>query len=637
MTINVYFRLRCQAQIRAILAPLLEASELGMVRPMQKFVLSACLLAAITAQRGRAEATDDRWWPTQAVPRTVVQTVSQHEFPEPRLAFQMMVQSIAGLAAKSVNENRGDELVWVDNGNIDLDDWLARWRTRHPQVKSSARLAPWELVDRFARVGIVKGYILYRTDSSRGELNSYRPSMDRSINVATSLAGLLDGVMVEENLEKQARMHGLKLLMDVREKSQAWCFQTYREQFNRRMLCTQDPQKPHVRDLAIAQRAFTLYGGDEPLRPAMAWLEPLSPILGWNGGDEFASTDLSTRFAHIQTATDWCMNLPVLMAGSEKIERKMTNWIAAPAIDWSDRRSAVSFVESDGDNVQWLQGNFFRGNRNYWGSPDRGRFPFGWSTCFAHLEQLCPPAIEYALATRTTNDSCIEWGGGYYYPDHFAQERKDRWELLARHAQRTWAQMKKTRTRIIGFNVAQHDSSDARRAYEVIAGQTDGLLGIFVFQYYPYEGGAGTTFWVKDGHGVELPVITARYSIWEHVNHRERSGTPAKIAREIRQTVAKSSSKPRYDWAIAHAWSRFRKAPGTDEEAENVPPAQTSVEKLRGYTPVTWCAERLREEIRVVSPEELLWRIRMEHNPAQTKQFMERLSSNFEFRIPNSK
>jgi len=64
---------------------------------------------------------------------------------------------------------------------------------------------------------------------------------------------------------------------------------------------------------------FTAYGDGEPARLAMAWLEPLSPVLGWNCGDEFANTDLSTRDGDIQTAADWCLNLPVLMAGTGKL------------------------------------------------------------------------------------------------------------------------------------------------------------------------------------------------------------------------------------------------------------------------------------------------------------------------------
>ena len=583
--------------------------------------LVMALLIAVPVFAGEEE---DRWWPTQAFPKAVVRTTNQQQFPEPRVALQMMVQSVAGLAAKAVNEHRGDELVWVYNGDGDLEKWYARLLARYPDLSTPGAYEPWDLVDRYTKQGIIKGYILYRSDKSKGENNAARPGMNCSVNVATSLAGLLDGIIVDEDLEKEAKARGLKLLIDVRGKTQRWCFQTYQNQFNRRMLCFQDPRAPHVRDLAIAQKVFTTYGNDEPTSLAMAWLEPLSPILGCNCGDEFENTDLSTGFGDIQTASNWSLNLPVLMAGTEKLSLPKATNFDPRTIDWNDSRSAVAFIDTDGDNVQWLEGNFF-GNNSYWGNSERGKIPFGWSCCFDELAQLCPQAIEYALDTRTTNDWFIEWGGGYYYPDHFGRQRTNRWELLALHARRTWDLMKKTNTRIIGFNFTQSDSLDAHKACEVFASQTDGLLAILVFQYSAYEAGAGKIFWVKDRNGVEVPVITARYTIWENKNNRERVGTPAKIAREIQQTVKKTapSQLPRYDWVIAHAWSYFKHAPGTDENAENMPKENAAAEGgVRGYSPVIWCAERLPASVRVVGPEELVWRIRMKHDPSQTKKLM---------------
>ncbi len=538
-----------------------------------------------------------------------------------------MVQSVAGLAAKAVNEGRSNEMVWVSNGDGDLEKWRVRLLAAHPDWEKPGVMGPWDLADRYVRQGIIKGYILYRRDQSKGGNNTYRPGMDCSVNIATSLSGLLDGIIVDEELEPEAKAHGLTLLLDVRDKTQKWCFQTYKDRFNRRMLCTQDPRKPHARDLAIAQTAFTVFGKGEPTPSAMDWLEPLSPILGWNGGDEFETTDLSTKFGHIQTATDWCMNLPVLMAGTEKLKLSRVKSLDPETIDWKDARSAVSFICSDGDNVQWLQGNYFD-SASYWGHPERGKIPFGWSGCFDHLAQLCPQAIEYALATQSPNDCFIEWGGGYYFPDRFGLKRTNRWDLLARQAQRTWELMKKTNTRIIGFNFADLNSRGAQKACEVFAGQTDGLLAILAFQYAPYEGGAGRTFWVKDRSGIELPVIAARYSIWENVNGRERAGTPAKIAREIRQTVEKTppDQLPRFDWVIAHAWSYFKHAPGTDENSENMPQEKAVAEGgVRGYSPAVWCAARLSPAVRIISPEELVWRIRMKHDPFQTRKLMSKI------------
>ena len=578
-----------------------------------------------------ARADENRWWPVQAMPKALIR-LQNDQFPEPRAASEMMAQSVAGLAAKAVNEGRGDEMVWVGIDNIDVEDWLARRLKRQPQLELRGTFALWDLVDRYASKGIIKGYILYRWDHSKGEFNEYRPGMDCSVNVATSLAGLLDGIIVDESIEGEAKQHGLKMLADVRGKTQAWCFETYRDRFNRHMLCTQDPRKPNIRDLAIAKKTLTVFGYAEPVPAAMKWLEPLSPILGWNGGDEFKTTQMSTVWGHIQTATDWAINLPVLMAGTERAEPAKVRSFDPRTIDWKDRRSAVSFVESDGDNVETAEGSFFRGRegRSYWGNPDRGKIPFGWSCCFAHLSQLCPEAIDYAVATQSPNDWFLEWGGGYYYPDLFGLERTNRWELLAQHARRTWALMKRTNTHVIGFNVAKFDSPDALKAYQVFAGQTDGLLAILVWQYDCYETGAGKVFWVKDRNGVEVPVISARYSIWNHTNHRPRSGTPAKVAREIRQTVENTPAAelPRYDWVNIHAWSWFKEVARCRRKRRGY-----AAGKCRGcraasafIRPPTWCVERLPANIRTVAPEELVWRIRMKHNPEQTRKLIQHWS-----------
>jgi hypothetical protein len=373
--------------------------------------------------------------------------------------------------------------------------------------------------------------------------------------------------------------------------------------------------------VAIAHQALVLYGPDEPIESAMKWLEPLSPIAGWNGGDEFETTKLSSVYGHLQTATDWCMNLPVLMAGSERTSPAAVKNFDPRSINWNDERSSVSFILSDGDNVQWLESSFFHGNTSYWANPARGKIPFGWSCCFSQLAQLCPVAVQHAITTQTPNDHFIEWGGGYYYPDLFGQARLDRDKLLKNHARRTWKLMQRNDVRMLAFNVAKVDSPDTLAALETIAGETDGLTAMLVFQYAPYEGGAGKTFWVKDGRDVEIPVISARYSIWEHSNDRARSGTPAKVAREISDSV--STKSPRHDWAIVHAWSYFRHVSGGDVDAENIPQDDATLHGgVRGFTPAMWCAERLPGNVRIVTIEEIAWRKRMLRDPELTTHLM---------------
>src|SRR5262245_32654467 len=195
---------------------------------------------------------EGRWFPRQVAPAALVRATNDERLAGPRLATEMMVQSVAGLAALAVNEGRCDEMVWVATGNADLERWYAGLLARRPPPEVRGALAPWDLVERYRRLGVVKGYILYRLDGSPGELNEHRRGMDLSVNVATSLAGLLGGVLVEESLEGEARRRGLELLLDARGKAQRWCFETYGARLNRRLMGIRGPRTPYVREIAMS-------------------------------------------------------------------------------------------------------------------------------------------------------------------------------------------------------------------------------------------------------------------------------------------------------------------------------------------------------------------------------------------------
>ena len=53
--------------------------------------------------------------------------LEQNDFPSPRVSYEMMAQSVAGLAAKAVNEGRGDELVWIGNEPMTRRGLLVYW------------------------------------------------------------------------------------------------------------------------------------------------------------------------------------------------------------------------------------------------------------------------------------------------------------------------------------------------------------------------------------------------------------------------------------------------------------------------------------------------------------------------------
>ncbi len=605
---------------------------------MRKSLLIFWLLCGLTFLHGAEPLNaDGRWFPTQKPPAQVYSTADA----SPSSVRLMLYQSLSGLAAKAVNEGRGDTMVWITRTNPESALWRGMYFRENPSVKDLGPLECWPLVEYFVKQGVVKGYILYSADKSGSGKKAAERSkdIDNSVNVACSMAGILGGIVVDKSLESEAKKAGLKMLADARTISQAQCFDKYKDKLNRDMMAVIDPRISGVRDLAVAHNCFVVFGfgegvGDTTIQRAMEWLNPPAPILGWIGGDEFKATRLASVYGHYQTVSSLCTNLPVLMAGSESRTLPKVPHLDPKQIDWKDDRSTISYFMSDGDNAAWFVQSFFETTPYYWSNPDRGKILMNWTTPYAHLAQIAPQVIEYMAQTRTPNDWMVEWHGGYYYPDLFATERGEkRWDILAEHARRTWKMMQKTDNRIIGFNVRYWDSDDAKKAYETFAAQTDGLTAILAVQYSPYNKGAGEVIWVKDKRGVEIPVISLRYQNWWRLNKRPNTGTPMRVAREIVESIAQTpkAELPRHDWLMEHAWSYFQKGTPGDEDSQNLPDLKKggaeakNYEELggvRGYTPLTWCDALLPDSVRRVTGEEMAWRLRMRHNPEQTKKLL---------------
>ena len=94
------------------------------------------------------------------------------------------------------------------------------------------RMDIWDLLETSHEKKIIKGYVLYKNDTSTGENYSRREGINYSANVATVYASLLKGVLVEESLEKRIKQSGLKKLKDARNESRIM-FQTLQKQLNR--------------------------------------------------------------------------------------------------------------------------------------------------------------------------------------------------------------------------------------------------------------------------------------------------------------------------------------------------------------------------------------------------------------------
>jgi hypothetical protein len=78
---------------------------------------------------------------------------------------------------------------------------------------------------------------------------------------------------------------------------------------------------------------------------------------------------------------------------------------------------------TDGDNIQWLLGDF-ADNANWYGSPDRGIVPIGWTVSPA-LAELAPTVLKCLYDSARSGSGSDYFvagpsGMGYQYPDYFS-------------------------------------------------------------------------------------------------------------------------------------------------------------------------------------------------------------------------
>lgn len=568
------------------------------------------LLVAFLGCRMAASAQDcdeRHGWPEQKAPQRLIVCPSGRTPAE-----AMLVESLSGLAAQAVNEGRFDTMVWIETGKASYKALLEE-SVEALGIGEIRRMTIDELAALLRKRGVLRGYVLYRMDAPRSNPYAANPGTDYSVNVATVYASLLRGALIDESLVARARALGLRELKDARGETAAECFERNRDRLSRKSALSVPPSVHNLRDYAIAHRLMLYADRKELAEQVLEWVEPLSPILGWGCGDEYDFTSLIARWGHYNTATNWCMNLPFISSVGEAVRPVQIEAFDPRTIDFDDRSSFHAFVMSDGDNVQWSMDSYGE-SPVYMGSPAAGEIGLSWSLCPTELSILTPFTWNKMASRRQAGSTLFEYGGGYQYPDIFASNRPNRAELLRKFARRINRHLERLGITVFGFICFDVASPEAQEAFRIYAEEMPGLTGMLAVQYFPYELDGGI-YWHRNRAGIDIPVVTARYSLWNEVNaQRPRAGVPEFVASMVNRDVSTAEEKGgrTLDWTIVHAWSDFGAAsPQTPRPAV-------------GVNPVRRTRALLLPSVKPVSVEELLWRIRMEYRPEQTRKVLNR-------------
>jgi hypothetical protein len=278
----------------------------------------------------------------------------------------------------------------------------------------------------------------YRTDL-RG-LIIYDPSLPDTINVATTLAGQRDGLVVAPDLAQTIQeKYQLPLIEDLRvygwhTRLQAyhWAVQHLLSSAAPRLIAGLNPQVvAGLRSFLVASRTFVYWLDSRDYLPnfsvgllseralmqqILRSFPPGSAHLGWFI-DESSGVYLTSRSAMIVLASDFFANLEVWSA--MRPDTVQVAPLPAPIIAEPDKRY-ISFTMSDGDNLQYLQHRML----HLWNDAGRGRLPIGWTFSPVALS-LAPALAAYYTSTATANDELIAGpsGAGYIYPSHWPADQ----------------------------------------------------------------------------------------------------------------------------------------------------------------------------------------------------------------------
>jgi hypothetical protein len=421
-------------------------------------------------------------------------------------AEQMLAVTLQGLA------NRRQPRVWIRAGGMSAV-LLEELQKEGTQIREVASV--WDLIRELK--GEIRGAVVYRLGTP-------------SVGVATSLCGPMQGVAVEESLLERAQAAGLKVILDARGMDERQALREHRALFRAGIAVEQATDKVgHLRDFAVARSAFTFGTTDSAFRTEAARaLGPNALIFGW-GDDEFRWVRDISRANATGVPADWSLNLSAmqhLSAGKLKRPRR-----PRPVTEEGVRY--IAFVMSDGDNIQWLGGNFVH-DRGFWGSPLRGQFPMTWEVA-PTLAEVAPRILRHFYRTATDRDGFVTGPGvpGYTFPHHHSDRRS-----IAKQAAGFLRRSDLSVVSVLNDNAGRMEDT-------IPLLELPEVEGVIYKDYAPYHRRKGAVLW---HHG--KPCVAYKFLLWEGIQ------SPEQMAQEF----AKMPASPKTDsgsYALVnvHAWS----------------------------------------------------------------------------------
>ncbi len=375
------------------------------------FAFATTLIAADNARSAFVMRWDGQWQVAGGLPEKVL---------------LLSLQGLANRASPQLYVVHPRDFQWEITEPL-FDFYQRKHGVRFTELKTAE-----EALNRFA--GAAKGYVVWD------------PTVPATMNVAFTIAGLEDALVVTAGLIPLAEKHGLKPIDDLRGRyigqNDA---QIYGDAVRRYWArCTHDSimlmgghagavRQPAMADWGIRQRMFFQDLSANPKHPEelalaqklLSELHPGATVFGWHSYAKDTEEQWTTLLSGYGLKMEGLHNLPNLSFNYQfgfTPGFKFTNShrVARDAKLTAEAKVYLSFVQSDSIGI------------GVWTKPGRGKLPFAWQVTM-NWTKFSPAALEYFHESATPNDYFIGGlsGPGYMYPNHIPA---DRFPLLMKEA-----------------------------------------------------------------------------------------------------------------------------------------------------------------------------------------------------------
>ncbi|WP_248924460.1 GxGYxYP domain-containing protein [Paenibacillus hamazuiensis] len=441
-----------------------------------------------------------------------------------------MISTLQGLLAKEKPE--------IYMKSKEIDEYWQKELTEQYNVKFEEAKDAWELIDRYK--DRINGYILYdfepvgKNDKRSGQLTN------TAIHVATSLAGLLNAVIVDTQLEQTAIDHGLTKVLDVSGKDESWLLESeYFPKLNKKLAFEVENLESYaykMRDYAVMTNGMMFFTDDGGLRKRIVdSLEPNSPLFGWGRGGTGEA-----NFAMPTTQSGKFMipsNLNMSFFSGFRID-KLQQQTHRPAPEADPAKHYVTIMMSDGGNLGYTMGGLASQGRLF-DSPGRGSVDLGWGLHPAMID--IAPTSTKSLYDRASNGEhkdqfILSQPGGYIYPGKYPKEHLD--ELL----QKVDGYMDRMDLGIM--SIIDFGQENNKELWDHFT-KMEHLKAVFFLDYLGYSTPGGKILWSNG-----KPVIPSKEMF------KEGLALDEDVLARINASPADPASPDGYTLIVAHNWTK---------------------------------------------------------------------------------